>query len=187
MSLRKVSSQFPNPKYSWCNQLQLILNDLGFNRVYETNSFNLISICRPRIIGKFSQNLRSADRRRAVSSSYICNYVDILNCPGTQWYLRRNLPTYLVTCIAQVRLQSSVFYNKGNWHNYGAFKSELCKFCGEENSFLHIFSCTDNFSYKQKYLPVLPEVSMLELTKRLKYDLNLCKNLYYFITSVASK
>jgi hypothetical protein len=180
ISLRRISDLFPDTKYSWCSQMRSKLTDLGFESVWTKDSVKYLYSYRDAILDKLRQDLGEADMNLARESGSIPHYQHIVNGAKAEAYLTNNLPTYLVTCIAQVRLNYSVFFNKGKWYNLGMFNPKMCGACGDLDSFSHLFSCPSNQDLQDKYLPFKSDVIN---TVRKNVHPTLIKNIYFFICS----
>ena len=88
------------------------------------------------------QNIGIDDLGLSEVSSTMSHYSNLLDSHyGAKFYLTKNLPFYIVTCIAQTKLNYSIIYNRGTWHNLGMSDSVTCSFCGDVDSFPHIFTC----------------------------------------------
>lgn len=186
--LKRISNTCydPDPKYSWCLELRDKLVNLGFEKVWTRNSANYLCAFRDPILMKLRQNLGADDQLRAQSSSSIPHYSTIKSCLGPELYLMQLFPFYLVTCIAQTRLNFSLLYNTGKWHNLGFYEDAQCSFCGESESLLHLFNCQHYFDIKSKIWPLDQPSDILNIVQK-PYKLNPCKNLYFFITSALKK
>jgi hypothetical protein len=186
MSLRRVSSRYPDTNYSWCSQLENLFDDTGFKHVWERNSANYLESFRSRIIGEHRRRLGAADLNFAKLSSSIPHYSALKSGYGTEKYLISNYPTYLVTCISQIRLNLSIIFNQGKWYNLSMFDEELCTLCGECDSFAHLFECAQLSELRSRILPPYLNLSNFDAILKLVHK-NIkqhnCKSLYFFITT----
>jgi hypothetical protein len=183
MTLKRISNLFPsNPKYSWYLQLRGILQGIGHERVLERNSATYLYLRRRQIIEDCRQNLGEADLISAKDSTRIPHYADMKHGYGAELYLQNNYPSYLVTCIAQTRLNYSIIYNKGSWHDLGMFEEVICRFCGEWDSFSHLFSCTHLSSLRAQLTPSSDPNNTLNIVQN-NYNFSDCKNLYIFLST----
>jgi len=185
LALRRVSNIYPNYKHSWCFQMQNLLQSVGYQSIWNKNSANFLSICRSSVISKHRQNLRAVDLQLAKNSTTLPHYFSIISQSKSYHYLRQNLPTYLTTCIAQIRLNYSTIFNSGKWHDLSMFDERLCLLCGERESFSHIFECAQRLSLRAKILP--PHLSSFDSvlsSVHSKINLLNIKQVYLFITIV---
>ncbi len=185
-SLRRVSILYPIKKFSWCIQLKEALSELGYINVWDTECASLLSVHRKEILRSLRHHLGAVDLNHAHISKSIPHYFPISNGFEAEKYLSQNLPTYLVTCICQIRLNVSIVYNQRKWYNLAMFESKLCKFCGEEESFAHLFECPHFKDLKSRILPpYLPFNNFDDVLKLMYSNINNshCKSLYFFITS----
>jgi len=136
---------------------------------------------RNQILNQLRQDLGAEDMKLARQSKTVPHYQYIVNGLKAEKYLQKNLPNYIVTCIAQLRLNYSIIYNKGAWYDLGMFEQTMCVYCGGSNSLAHLFECQSNSEEKNKYLPNCSDFIGL-VHKNIKiHDYN---NLYYFLCSV---
>jgi len=183
-SLRRISNLYPYTKYSWCLQLRAVFVNLNFNNVWIKDSANFLCLHREPILEKLRQELGVGDMELARQSRSIPHLPNIVNGAKTEAYLHRNLPSYLVTCIAQVRLNYSIIFNKGTWYNFGMFDNRMCTSCGELDSFSHLLHCSSNRDLKAKYLPNCDDlIGLVSARFRIKD----CSNIYYFISSALKR
>jgi len=136
---------YPNTKYSWCLKIQELLSSVDYLSIWNKNSANFLYSSRSSILNKLRQNLRAAVLRLANTSTTVPHYSSIVSKPRTCQYLRQNFPSYLVTCIAQIRLDYSNIFNSGKWYDLAMFDGRLCSVCVEQESFSHIFECVYSF------------------------------------------
>jgi len=184
-ALRRVSSLYPDTKYSWCLQMSELLSSVGYENVWNKNSANFFCSFRASAIFKHRQNLRAADLRLARNSSTVPHYFRIVNCGGAERYLRRNLPTYIVTCISQFRLNYSSIFNRGKWINLGMFEEKLCTLCGERASLSHLFECDQLSQLRSNLLPSnLSNFDNIIDTVHKDINLDVIKRIYIYLTTV---
>jgi hypothetical protein len=96
----------------------------------------------------------------------IPHYSYISNGYEAEKYLNLNLPTYLVTCLCQIRLNFSIVYNQHKWYNLSMFERKICKLCGEDEYFAHLFECQQLADLRTNIFP--PYVT---LSNSLNYQL----------------
>jgi hypothetical protein len=142
-ALRRVSNIYPNAKYSWCNQMYDLLISVGKEAIWNKNSANYLCSFMSSVLYKHRQNLRAADFRKAKDSFTVPHYFNIVNGGGTEHYLRRGFPTYIVTCISQLRLNYSSIFNREKWFDFGMFKNHPV-ICVERGTRLATYSTVIN-------------------------------------------
>ena len=160
-----------------------MLDSIGYLYVWNRSSANFLSACRSRILDTLRRILGARDLELAAVSSRIPHYSSLVNSHfGAKFYLAKNLPFYLVTCIVQSRLNYSIIYNRGKWHNLGMFDSVSCRFCGELDSFPHLFICAHTSSLLPLIAQQDPPSYILSLVNNKDSSFKDFKNLYLFVT-----
>ncbi len=162
-----------------------LLISVGKEAIWNKNSANYLCSFRSSVLYKHRQNLRAADFRKAKDSFTVPHYFNIVNGGGTEHYLRRGFPTYIVTCISQLRLNYSSIFNRGKWFDLGMFEDRPCKLCGERDSFSHIFDCDQLTESRSKILP--PHLSTFDkIMGAVHRDIRQhdIKNIYIYISTV---
>lgn len=182
--LRRVSLFFPDPKYSWYLQLRLILSSIKEEKVLDNLSANFLYISRERVLQKHRWSLAEQDLDLARHSSTIPHYSQLVTRIQEEAYLNLSIPLYLITTILQLRLNYSLIFNQGSWHNLGMFEDLTCKFCGERDSFSHLFACHHYQHLKTKFVSTDPVVELSSAaSSTLNSDIKYCKIIYVFISS----
>jgi hypothetical protein len=182
MSLRRVSLKFPEHKYSWCTQIKDIFTKLGYTNVWEMNSANFLSLSRTSILKKHMESLGMDDLHRSRLSSTMPHYYLLKSGYGAEKYLCQSLPRYQVHQLIQLRLNYSLVYNNGKWHNLGMFEASYCRFCGEQESLAHLFTCVRYFEAKLKIL-LSADPNFKPTLVFNNIDQNYLKSIYLFVTS----
>jgi len=181
-SLREVSSVYQIKKYSWCIQLSDLLTELGFSNVWIKDCPKFLSVHRNPILKKLRQDLGVEDTNRARASNSVPHYHLLSNGYETEDYLTLDLPAYMVTCICQTRLNYSIIYNKGMWYDLSMFKRKICRFCGDDESFSHIFLCPHFSDLRHNLFPLYMLISNYDDVLKLihpQISLPHCKSWYF--------
>ena len=119
------------------------------------------------------------------NSTTLPHYFSIISNSRTSQYLKQNFPSYLVTCIAQIRLNYSTIFNSGKWHDLSMFDGRLCSLCDEQESFSHIFECVQLSELRAKILPShLLSYDQVFLSVHNNPNMLDIKQIYIFITTV---
>ncbi len=183
VALRRVSLLFPDPKFSWYLQLREILVIVKEEAIIDKCSANYLYFCRERVIRKHRWSLGEQDLESARKSTSIPHYDKLVSSIFAEPYLMTALPQYIVTCVAQLRLNYSIIFNQGSWHNLGMFELRGCKFCDERDSFNHLFSCSHYKQLRIKLLSPDMDFDVTAVTATRNIDLEACKNIYIFINA----
>jgi len=184
-ALRRVSNLYPNTKYSWCLQMHDLLLSVGYKNIWNKNSANFLCSFRESVTLKHRQNLRAADLQMAKNSTTIPHYYRINNGGGAERYLKQCLPSYIITCIIQLRLNYSYIFNSGKWFDLGMFDENLCKLCGERDSFSHLFECSQLSRLRSNLIPShLSSFDNIIDTVHKDIKLNTIKRIYIYLSTV---
>jgi hypothetical protein len=178
--LKRVSLLLPNSKYSWYLQLREILAIVKEEAIIDNCSANYLYFFRERALRKHRWSLGEQDLELARKSTTIPHYYNLVSTIFAEPYLLMALPQYIVTCVAQLRLNYSIIYNQGIWYNLGMFEHKECPFCEERDSLAHLFSCSHYKQLRIKLLSADPDFEVCTTIDR-KIDFEVCKKVYIFI------
>jgi hypothetical protein len=107
--------------------------------VWDRNNYNLGANMLESFLSKIRQKCYREDIRRTETSEHLPHYAERVN-GSPAFYLRSPLPKYMVTRIAQLRLNHNVILNQNKWINLGAFENSECKLCANQLSFRHVLT-----------------------------------------------
>jgi hypothetical protein len=156
--LRKVSTLYPDPKYSWCLQFRSLLAHIGLEGVYDRQQRGEVIAIRNHALAKYREFLKSRDLKQAEDSKTIPHYFPSIKArKEIEPFLKNQLPVSVVTTILQVRLNSNAVFSQGRWHNVGHFVDVPCKLCGDRLSFYHLtWECWGTLGTRKKYFTPTP-------------------------------
>jgi hypothetical protein len=183
-TLRRVSLLFPTTKYSWYLQLKSELELIGEEKAIDNPSPFYLDMITKRVLRKHRWRLGEEDIDQARVSNSIPHYFNdkLIHSIFTEPHLTLNLPSYLITCICQIRLNYPLLFVQGSWHDLGIFEDSCCRFCGESESFLHLFYCPHYQHLRAKFVspdPLFdPQTAVLG-----NIDVPMCTGIYYFLAS----
>jgi hypothetical protein len=183
-TLRRVSLLLPDINYSWYLQLKSMLVSIDEESLIDNSSPIYLSLRTDRVLEKHRWRLGELDVEKARNSKSIPHYFNnnLIYSIFPEPYLKLSLPPYLISCICQIRLNYPLLFVQGSWHNLGIFEGSTCRFCGEDESLLHLFNCPQYLHLKSKFVSSDP--SFDPLTTVLGHiDVPVCKKIYYFIAS----
>jgi hypothetical protein len=182
VALRRVSLLLPNAKFSWYLQLRAALTRVKEEATLDKGSANYLYFFRERVVRKHRWSLGEQDLDLARKSTTIPHYHKLVSSIFAEPYLMTALPQYIVTCVAQLRLNYSIIFNQGSWHDLGMFEIRGCKFCEERDSFTHLFTCSHYKQLRLKLLSPDPDFEVMTVIEK-TIDPEVYKNVYFFINS----
>ena len=155
-----------------------LLINLGYENVWLQNSANYLCISRAMIIKTDRQNLGVEDLRLAEKSSSIPHYFSLRSGYGAERYLTSGWPSYVVNQTLQTRLNYSTFFCNSKCHNLGMFGVSFCRFCGEQESLSHLFSCS---RYSELRLKILSSVDPNFTIDYSNINVSYWKHIHFFV------
>ena len=189
--LRRVSASLDaeEAKYSWCRQLEIVLEELNLHHLWKSGSANSVLRSRALFLQSLESSCRTFDLDQVKKSSFIPHYHSILPIKRSAPYLNFNLPLYTIRKIVQIRLNLNTIFYEDRVIDLGMWEEKFCKFCGNQLSLSHAlcecpnnvklrqqlsFTCTDQLSY----LNFLSDIANVKHTS-IQY-----KNIYVFVQNV---
>lgn len=132
-----------NSKYNWCGQLRVMLVDLGFEHVWQGQSYDVVNYNSEDILGSLSERDLREDILRAENSSYSPAYSTIkdLDYIIPEEYLSYELPIKYMRVIAQLRCRGlQTFRYSAGGVAVKLFENHICLLCkkGQYESVQHI-------------------------------------------------
>jgi len=182
--LRSLSLRYPNKNCSWFRKMYNLLDPLGMQNILNINPAIISFSSRKRIILKHRESLGVVDLESAKNSTFLPIYESLVVSCSCKPYFHVKMPIYLTSTVIQTRLGLSIIFNKGSWHNLGQFEECYCKFCGERDSFPHLFDCENNQDLRRKFPFILPNSNNIFTDQ---CNLQNCKNMYIFITTALKR
>jgi len=146
---------------NWAKQIHDLLNEVGMNSFWTWNNHYVSKSFKNKFIRTLSTILAMADVQAAKDSSTMLHYHELIKGHyGTKSYLLRDLPRYLTSAIAMIRLNRNQVLSRGKWTNLGEFKSVRCKFCGDNLSLSHlVYFCTRTNTIRERFRSSVKDLS----------------------------
>jgi len=179
LHLRSVEN--PNTP-NWCSSFASMMELLGSTEVWSSHNLALARENESQVMHKLRTILRASDLNSTRNSSTMPHYCGIKRHDVLVEPYLQNLPKYLATCMAQIRLGYPILYNKGHWHKLGSLTDDPCRFCGMKESLNHILEeCAGYNPTRVKYLEHMTSFSnALDLLQCQNWTQEL-SNIYYFL------